>query len=612
MSVIKSEIYNKKIKQYRNEYNKSKKALEQLQKLGYNENGDKFLKSKKEKIIEYEKKYSNRLTKEFTLRVLNSENEKEIETITNIKYKHDNVILHAPTQVGKTNSVIEILNICIDQKIPALISTDNKNDQLDQIYSRVDDRMYGVANLLRVLDPNFKKNICNYIENGELNFIIFCLDKSSQLEKLIDTFQTIMCTDRLKVKFLEYVKKFVILQDEADVSIRDCHNYINNEIDQPESHKCWIRLFDLFKNTICNIELKRFFITATPESCCLLYNVESAFVCQLPIPEDYRGYDHMEFVEIEKDKMVGRYVIDEYNRIVREESNEVILVCINNKKIEHEKFFEKTRKHIYTGICNIYNGDGIKSFIPDEYVEKFESVLRDNKVPYKISEKNIYLFKISKVPIRNFYKYCQLAGSHCVITIGKLLISRGISYVADMKEKPLTATVMIFLPGETMTQVAANQIAGRITGIAQPDLKRRLYTTKEIIKNYKAYNINQKKYMEHFKNNANEKLTKNLILEIPLVKSSRAIDKKGKMSLNKSVIFENIDDVPGVKIDGVDIRKLQGWLREDDQTVMGKIVKLVKKYEGQPNIFEKIRVDMGYETDTLRNNLRGMRCTHTS
>ena len=42
---------------------------------------------------------------------------------------------------------------------------------------------------------------------------------------------------------------------------------------------------------------------------------------------------------------------------------------------------------------------------------------------------------------------------------------------------------------------------------------------------------------------------------------------------------------------------------------MGKIVKLVKKYEGQPNIFEKIRVDMGYETDTLRNNLRGMRCT---
>ena len=181
MSVIKSEIYNKKIKQYRNEYNKSKKALEQLQKLGYNENGDKFLKSKKEKIIEYEKKYSNRLTKEFTLRVLNSENEKEIETITNIKYKHDNVILHAPTQVGKTNSVIEILNICIDQKIPALISTDNKNDQLDQIYSRVDDRMYGVANLLRVLDPNFKKNICNYIENGELNFIIFCLDKSSQL-----------------------------------------------------------------------------------------------------------------------------------------------------------------------------------------------------------------------------------------------------------------------------------------------------------------------------------------------------------------------------------------------------------------------------------------------
>lgn len=56
--------------------------------------------------------------------------------------------------------------------------------------------------------------------------------------------------------------------------------------------------------------------------------------------------------------------------------------------------------------------------------------------------------------------------------------------------------------------VGINQIVGRICGNARPDLKRTLYSTKNVISKYTKYNENQKDFFDYLKSSNTDDYTK--------------------------------------------------------------------------------------------------------
>jgi hypothetical protein len=156
-------------------------------------------------------------------------------------------------------------------------------------------------------------------------------------------------------------------------------------------------------------------------------------------------------------------------------------------------------------------------------------------------DNNIINVNKRDIVISKFYGYLQSCDCKVVLTIGKDLISRGISFVSDHKENPLTATTMIYKPGHQLHCVALCQAIGRLTGTAQSKLSRRLYTTDDVYNNYMTFIENQKEIIKAIKENGN-KVDDSLISDIALWKMSRPVDRK-TLKLEKDMVFwEDTED----------------------------------------------------------------------
>jgi hypothetical protein len=163
------------------------------------------------------------------------------------------------------------------------------------------------------------------------------------------------------------------------------------------------------------------------------------------------------------------------------------------------------------------------------------------------------------------------------VTIGKDLISRGISYVGEDVNEPMTATTMIYKPGMSMHSVGICQTIGRITGCAMPSLKRRLYAPKDVIETYKSYNQNQEKYINEIQK-TDAKLTKEVIGEMIFDKLSRNIDRP-KLGLKMNIREEGrerCEDEERMK------QLINMWWGAN--TIIGKILRYV--YESESGVSE--------------------------
>lgn len=172
-----------------------------------------------------------------------------------------------------------------------------------------------------------------------------------------------------------------------------------------------------------------------------------------------------------------------------------------------------------------------------------------------------------------------------VLTIGKDLISRGISFVSNHQENPLTATTMIYKPGNQLSQVALTQAIGRLNGTAQPHLKRRLYTTDDVYSNYITFVKNQREIMTAIRNNGN-KVDSELISDIALWKASRPVDRKTLKLEQDMVFWEETEDSGFEEDDNSNIRMNQLidlWWNAD--STIGKILKFV--YDSDVGVSEK-------------------------
>jgi len=120
-------------------------------------------------------------TEQLLINVLKTEKTKYIYKRTNfLKSEAINAILTAPTQVGKTAEIENLINKCFQLNHNVIISTDNKTDQLIQLHDRLNKSGH---KLIKIKDKNASERIKEYISNDE-NFVLFCMDGYRQIDKV--------------------------------------------------------------------------------------------------------------------------------------------------------------------------------------------------------------------------------------------------------------------------------------------------------------------------------------------------------------------------------------------------------------------------------------------
>jgi len=299
----------------------------------------------------------------------------------------------------------------------------------------------------------------------------------------------------------------------------------------------------------------------------------------LESPPTYSGYKDIEYNILEDDLDMRDILKYEIQRIKDDETNEVILYCIDRKIADGQDLVLVNMAKTLKCVVNTYNGNGIISiFKTVSKADKFENQLKKAKVSYKRDSKT---FTMRSLAIRKFYTMCKAIGEKCVVTIGKDLIARGISYVGEDEIHPLTATTIIYKPGMTMHAVGICQTIGRVTGCAMPELKRRVYAPDDVIKTYRVYNENQEKYINKILKES-VKTTKEIIKGMLFEKLQRGID-RSKLDLKMKM---KPTQVP-TESNNLDITRMQehinNWWNSD--SIIGKILK--KVYDSKVGMSEQ-------------------------
>jgi hypothetical protein len=509
-------------------------------------------------------------TEKFAEKIIKKENEKKDVFVKFLESKSVNGLIFAPTQVGKSAATGAFIETCFKYNTPVIVSTDNKTDQQEQLYYRIEKDLAGAeVTMLKVTDKKFGENLKKCIKEKNKRFVIFCLDNSSQIEKLIME----LAGNYVRCAEMKEIKRIAIIHDEADTITKDKDTETQNE-NQATSHRKWLELRDLVNKNMGSIDLKRVFVTATPENCCMLYNIECPDVMKLEIPSCYTGYKEIEHTIFEDDLNIKKLLKAEIDRINEEETYEAILYCVDRKIIDgHDRVLKSLAEDLKC-IVNTYNGNGITTFIRKISLgKKFEHEL--NKYEISFTKKDKY-YQIKNISIRKFYTIIKKIGERCVITIGKDLISRGISYVGENQTQPITATTMFYKPGNTMHAVGICQTIGRITGCAMPDLHRKLYAPKDVYDTYMNYNKNQELYIKNIEKGHEDVVTKDIIEELVFDKYNRNVDRmKLNLRMNMKTPEESSEEESDEEDESYDkmTKLIDNWWSK--KTIIGKILSFV-------------------------------------
>lgn len=510
-------------------------------------------------IKEKEKIKKEKIKKEKIEEFLGKDNIVKRKYMKFTESKSDNALIYAPTQVGKTDSIFEVIECAIKNKDNIIVSCDNKTDQLDQIKKRITNKNAFENVEIITIDHKFPQKLDYYYSN-DINFVGFCLDNASKIKHL----------NFIANHKKSFNKKLIVIHDEGDIITKDHDTEIIND-SQAKSHKEWLKFIE---NCQKHLNLKRIFVTATPDNICTLYNLKNSDVWKLEIPQEYQGYKDIEYnvVDTEVEKILQKEIHRIKNETETQKGGEVILYCCDRKTKNGLDFLKITKDKFPDITINTYNGKGIHLY------SKNENLLKQFKELKNVSTIEDFIINIPSktLSISDFYNICQKNNEKVVLTIGYDLIRRGISFVSKNKHFPLTATTMIYTPGKTTHCVAMIQLIGRITGLARPDLKRRLYSTEKIINDYQIHCKNQTQYITEFENkngNTNETIN-NMIFEN---KTKSNIDKpKLKIEENFKYKEENPPEYNEVEgfIDGVNLNKLKKWIKNDN-SLIGKMINYI-------------------------------------
>lgn len=512
---------------------------------------------------------NNDKTEKHAEKIIKKKNEKRTSYVKFLESKSVNGLIWAPTQVGKSAATRVFIETCFEYNTPVIVSTDNKTDQQEQLYNRIEAELMGAdVDLLKVTDKTFEKDLRKCIEERKKRFVIFCLDNASQIEKVIIQ----LTSNYVRYEQMADIKRIAIIHDEADTVAKD-QDTENIKNGQAQSHKKWLELKNVINKRMGDLDLKRIFVTATPENVCMLYQVECPDVMRLEIPATYTGYNKIQHIQMEDDLKIKKHLSNEVERIKEAGTYEAILYCIDRKIVDgHEVLLGNLSKQLDC-VVNTYNGDGITTYIKKNLRDKFEKKL--NKYDIEFHKVGRY-YKMKNMAIRKFYTIIKSIGENCIVTIGKDLICRGISYVGENVEDPITATTMFYKPGKTMNAVGICQTIGRITGCAMPSLNRKIYCPEDVYTTYITYNKNQELFIKKIEQNENGTSTKVVIDSTIFEEYTRPIDRPKLnlfMKMEKKPIFEESEDEENRMEKLIDM-----WWGK--KTIIGKILSYVYENEG--------------------------------
>lgn len=413
-----------------------------------------------------------------------------------------NIVIASGTQNGKTREIIDIVKTSGANSL-TIMSCDNRLDQLNQLTERL--KKSGVIPFTcadvkistsgtGLTKPSIKKFKEFFKIHKKLVFIL--LNNNSQCSKT-----RVLTQHLLQDKDFSF-EKFHMIHDEADLVNKSDNAETITDEETVKVQMEWVSFFQMLKSYTDLQYVKRIWVSATPENCSLIKDVTSKDVFVLPKHPNYRG--EVSFTEWNSDYEA---IDPEVLRIKQGKTREIILFCTdytNAKQTDTSKLLFIT----YSCPVITYNCSGILVYI------------RGEETP----------FSSSSLSIDQVIGCLGKSYSGPIIIVGNALLSRGISFVGDSRNKPHTATVMFYTGSKTATAVSIAQRIGRITGTSRPDItERRIYTQSDIFDTYSYYLKNQDTIYETLKMPENsQRLVEDILKEtIPgLIKLSRDLDRK--------------------------------------------------------------------------------------
>jgi hypothetical protein len=600
----------------------------------------------------------------FGNRIMNTENTKIRRYKSWIESTSLYFVITAFPQEGKSIAIFDLFLCGIEKSSFGILSTDRKCIQLAQIYYRFIDYIneknktieennknalvqtpfiqIELLNMDLLSEKEFNKKVTDYIKRRDHKFIILCLDTGASITRLQKLF-----SETIDKQEFNIFKQILIAHDEGDTVTKD-ENIIESIDGQSTSHNAWI---DITKMLCTKVDLKRVFVTATPDSIFMKYPIKCKDVLRLETSKNYRGYKDIEYIDTPYTTTEDEYIElikKEKTRIVNEQSLEIIIYANLCTIKEQENFTTILVNSIPMEKCIIhtFNCERYLVKIPDEevflnfYNEIYNFVPMENwdtnnhnytydptgyqerngnefRIPYKmhlpfvfiLNEQNptkIKKFDCKTLPLNLFYDMCKNAGAYNVISVGKDMFNRGISVVGKTRENPFTATILFGRPSKQMHQAGNDQFLNRIAGLARPELPRRMYVPKEISDHLIKYNDNQTLQLNNFRLPENsELLTKDIIDSIEFdFGTSNNIDRK-KLKLQDLNIKESeVENNQEGFIDGVGLAGLQAFL--EGNTIPAKILRQLcidDKLFTQEEMYECVEYTNTMEAfkSTLRN-----------
>jgi hypothetical protein len=112
-------------------------------------------------------------TNNFAEKILNTENPKKNRYVKFLESSSVNALIYAPTQVGKSNATREFIETCFKANVPVIVSTDNKNDQNEQLFCRISSHLSGAdVKLMKVSDKSFGDDLKACVKAGMHRFAL--------------------------------------------------------------------------------------------------------------------------------------------------------------------------------------------------------------------------------------------------------------------------------------------------------------------------------------------------------------------------------------------------------------------------------------------------------
>jgi hypothetical protein len=517
-------------------------------------------------------------------------NDGNVSVMINRLYNEEesvNAVLLAPTQSGKTSAIFSATSEFISQGVSVIISVANNTCQIEQLEDRLE-KYLSPLNCPKIFRAGIHDSKILRAARKNEQFILLCMDNSTQVKRLA----------KIISKAKEYIDELALIHDEADIITK--HKNVS-EVTQGQavSHQQWVRFFKETQTE--EIKLNRVFVSATPENCLMLYKVKATNVLSLVTPASYRGYNDMIFTESKTTIEHFKNMQEQVKRIKTEGTSEIILYTAE-RTIQNQLVTMNKLSKVLECVVNTYNGDGINvKFTSKEESDDFEQKMKGER--YKILGENTYECNIQ---IADFYTILKDIGVKCVVTIGKNLMARGISFVSKHEDGPLAATVMMYSATKTTHAVCISQALGRVCGRARPEYKRYIFTDSTTWKVYSDYIRDQELYNKQFLvPSNNETLTTDIIDATPLI-GIKNLDRKNLGLSFKTTLPPKYTE----SASGFDGEKVIKWITE--KKLVGRMIEYLHSQTREIS-FEEFKDGLGYEKsmEDFMSNTRNGRSMNT-